>query len=227
MRTACLPCVPRAMRTVLALLAVSTLGAPAGASSTLWNWSYSAAGISAGGTFTAADTADASGGFLITAITGLRNGIAITGLQPAGTAIPGNEPFAVDDLVFLRPGSQLTVDGFGYSTADGNFANAFFADFLPSPGYLEFFSAPPFTDGGQGPGDSELPIQFAATPVPEPVPSVLVMGAIALAVGWRRLRKTANERVNIRSLANSRVSRLPLSPRNQFQLRIFLCNARA
>ena len=123
--------------------------------------------------FTATDTPDANGGFLITAITGLRNGITITGLQPTGTAIPGNEPYAVDNLISLGPGPQLTKSGFGFSTADGNFSNPFFADFLPSPEYLEFFSTPPFTDDGQGPGDSELPVQFNATPVPEPAPFVL------------------------------------------------------
>ena len=61
------------------------------------------------------------GGFLITSITGTRNGTLITGLQPAGTAIPGNEPFAVDNLVFNSPDPKLTVDGFGFATADGNF----------------------------------------------------------------------------------------------------------
>ena len=131
MPTTCLPCLARAS---LALLLASAFSATAAAGSTLWNWSYSGTGITAGGTFTTEDTPDANGAFLITAITGIRNGSLITGLEPPNTAIPGNEPYAVDDLVFSGPGQQLTVDGFGFATADGNFANPFFADFLPSPG---------------------------------------------------------------------------------------------
>src|SRR5438309_1619096 len=105
--------------TVLALLAANALGGSAVAASTLWKWNYSGAGITAAGTFTATDTPDTNDGFLITAITGTRNGITVTGLQPTGTAIPGNEPFAVDNLIFLGPGPQLTKNGFGFSTADG------------------------------------------------------------------------------------------------------------
>src|SRR5689334_17584401 len=70
---------------------------------TLWNWNYTGPDINARGTFTTTDTPDANGAFLIQSISGERNGIAITGLQPPGTAIPGNEPFAVDDLLLPGP----------------------------------------------------------------------------------------------------------------------------
>lgn len=151
---------------------------PAQASPLKWNWSYSATGIAASGTFTTVDTPDASGFYLITAISGTRNGEAITGLQTTGTAIPGNEPFAVDNLVRLF-GPQLTHNGFGFATSGGNFANPFFADFLSPPRYLEFFSAPPFT-GGTGPGDSELAIGFTASVVPEPETWALMLAGIGL-----------------------------------------------
>ena len=133
-------------------------------------------------------TPDGAGGYLITGITGIRNGSSITGLQPTGTAIPGNEPYDVDNLVFLQGGQQLTKAGFGFATADGNFGNPFFADFLPVPSYLEFFSTPPFNDGGQGPGDSELPIEFSAAPVPEPSSSALTVCALGLGACWCRSR---------------------------------------
>jgi len=187
-------CTPSVQFTILALLATSAFNGRALAGSTLWDWSYSGAGINAGGTFTTEDAPDANGGFLITAIAGMRNGIAITGLQSTGTAIPGNEPYAVDNRVFLGPEPQLTTSGFGFSTADGDFSNPFFADFLPSPEYLEFFSTPPFTDGGQGPGDSELPIRFNATPVPEPAPSVLLLGVAAAGLFWRGFQKSVCRR---------------------------------
>ena len=72
-----------------------------------WSWDYSAAGIAASGTFTTTDTPDSAGFFTVTAITGSRNGVAITGLEPAGSAIPGNDPYAVDDLVSIAITSSL------------------------------------------------------------------------------------------------------------------------
>ena len=66
-----------------------------------WSWDYSAAGIAANGTFTTTDTPDSAGFYTVTAITGSRNGIAITGLEADGSAIPGNDPYAVDNLVSI------------------------------------------------------------------------------------------------------------------------------
>ncbi|AFZ60701.1 PEP-CTERM sorting domain-containing protein [Anabaena cylindrica FACHB-243] len=129
-----------------------------------WNWNYSGTGVAASGTFITNDTPDELGFYLIIEIIGTRNGETITGLQPAGTPTPGNEPFSVDNLISLN-NQQLTGDGFGYSTASGSYSSTFFADFLPTPGYLEFFSAPAigndFTDVGSE--NSELPMSFSAT----------------------------------------------------------------
>jgi hypothetical protein len=146
----------------LGLLIAWVLAAAAPAeASLLWTWSYSDAGISASGTLTTDDAANADGFFPITGVLGARNGVAITALQPAGTAIPGNEPFLVDNLI-RAGGPQLTGNGFGFALADGTFANAFYADFLTPPGYREFFSVPPFASGVVGPGDSERPVAFTA-----------------------------------------------------------------
>jgi hypothetical protein len=166
-----LPRILRFVSVVFALITFTTAKAPA---STLWQWEYSGPAITAAGTFTTVDSPDANGGYLITGITGTRNGITIIGLQASGTSIPGNEPYVVDNLVFLGSGPQLTSNGFGFSTADGASANPFYADFLPAPGYLEFFSTP-------GLGSSELPVQFSATlvAVPEPATWGLVLGALA------------------------------------------------
>src|SRR4051812_3887966 len=184
-----LPCPPRFG---LAALAVVTLTTATATASTLWHWGYSGSGITASGTFTTVDSPDGNGGYLIVGITGTRNGETITGLQAPGTSIPGNEPYTVDDLVFPGPGPQLTKDGFGFSTADGNYANPFYADFLATPGYLEFFSTPPFTVGSPGSEDTELPVQFSAAPVstPEPATYALVLGALALV--W--LRRVLDDR---------------------------------
>jgi hypothetical protein len=151
-----------------------TLGTAQAASALTWNWNYSGTGITALGEFITDDTPDELGFYLITGITGTRNGETITGLQPAGTPIPGNEPFLVDNLIRLGS-QQLTGDGFGYSTSSGNFSSPFFASFLTTPGYLEVFSAPPLVSGFEnfGPEDSELLISFSATPNPVPTPALL------------------------------------------------------
>ncbi|MEH2355480.1 PEP-CTERM sorting domain-containing protein [Nostoc sp.] len=153
------------------------------ASALSWNWNYSGTGIAANGTFTTNDTPNDLGFYLISGITGTRNDETITGLQPAGTPIPGNEPFNVDNLISLNT-QQLTGDGFGYSTSGGNYSSPFFASFLPTPGYLEVFSAPPIIPGFENLGleDSELPINFSATivTVPEPtsILSLLILGTL-------------------------------------------------
>jgi len=148
--------------------------------SAVWDWQYGASDITARGTFTV-ENPDASGAYLITAITGTRNGKTITGLQPTGTSIPGNEPFLVDNLVFLGSGPQLTSHGFGFSTEGGSFSNPFYADFLSTPGYLEFFSTPP--------EHSEPPIAFSAVPVSTPEPAtvalVLMSGLFFCGLRWR------------------------------------------
>ncbi|MBD2448246.1 PEP-CTERM sorting domain-containing protein [Nostoc sp. FACHB-152] len=155
------------------------------ASALNWNWNYSGTGITASGTFITNNTPNDSGFYLITGITGIRNGETILGLQPPGTPIPGNEPFAVDNLISLNT-QQLTGDGFGYFTSGGNYSSPFFASFLPIPGYLEVFSAPPFIAGFENLGteDSELPISFSATiiSVPEPtsIVSLLAIGTLGV-----------------------------------------------
>jgi hypothetical protein len=169
-------------------LILSTMQA---ASALTWNWNYSGTGLNASGTLITDNTPDSLGFYLITGITGTRNGETITGLQPTGTPIPGNEPFLVDNLINLNL-PQLTGDGFGYSTSGGNFVSPFFANFLPTPSYLEVFSAPPFIPGFEnlGPEDSELPISFSAMliGVPEPTHtlSFLVLG---VAFTLKRQRK--------------------------------------
>lgn len=192
----------------LALLSVTAIAATSGlvfgtmksASALNWNWNYSGTGIAANGTFTTNDTPNDLGFYQILGITGTRNGETITGLQPTGTPIPGNEPFNVDNLISLNT-QQLTNDGFGYSTSGGNYSSPFFASFLPTPGYLEVFSAPPIIPGFENFGleDSELPIRFSATiiTVPEPtsIPSLLVLGIGALsALKLNKLSKLTDKK---------------------------------
>ena len=122
-----------------------------------WSWQYSGAGISAAGTFTTEDVPDANGFYRITGIAGSRNEIAITGLQPTGTAVPGNEPYSVHNLVGTAA-PQLSEHGVGFSLANGYFANPFHSG---SSSY-EYLSVPPYTKGA-GP---ETQISFTANIVP-------------------------------------------------------------
>ena len=143
----------------------------------LWTWSYSGDGVSASGEFTTTDTIY-GGDYMITGITGERNGVAITGLQPSGTAIPGNEPYAVDNLVSLSS-PQLTINGFGFSLADGTYSNPYY-----DGGYFDFHSVP------VDPSSSTEPsIVFSATPAPTPQAgqgftgfALLTLGVLALSL---------------------------------------------
>ncbi|WP_392532154.1 PEP-CTERM sorting domain-containing protein [Nostoc sp. C117] len=187
----------------LALLSVTAIAATSGlffgtmqaASALNWNWNYSGTGITAGGTFTTNNTPDNLGFYQILGITGTRNGETITGLQPTGTPVPGNEPFNVDNLISLNT-QQLTGDGFGYSTSGGNYSSPFFAGFLDTPGYLEVFSAPPFISGAENLGseDSELPVNFFASivTVPEPnsIVSLLAFGTLGVASAVKRKKSS-------------------------------------
>ncbi len=131
-----------------------------------WNWSYSGTGLSASGTFTTNDATDEAGFYQIVEITGADNGVTITGLQPTGSAIPGNEPYAVDNLVSTAE-PRLTEHGFGFSLANGNYANPFYN----GSNYYEFLSVPPHLKGA-GP---ETPVSFSAATVPEPSAASLML----------------------------------------------------
>lgn len=162
-----------------------------------WDWSLTGTGIDAAGTFTTSDTADSSGFYAITGITGSRNGVAITGLEPANTAIPGDEPYIVDDLLSAS-GPQLTLNGFGFSMADGSYSNPYYDTYGTPSAYYEVYSTPADSSGDYN--IVEPPVTFAAaqaapgtisvvTSVPEPGTPGLVLAGIAglLAAGtWRR-----------------------------------------
>ena len=143
-----------------------------------WNWSYSGAGVSASGTFTTNDAPDAAGFYQIVVITGTDNGAAITGLQPTGTPIPGNEPYAVDNLVSaIEP--RLTAHGFGFSLANGDYANPFYN----GSNYYEYLSVPPYQHGA-GP---ERPVSFSAAIVPEPSAASLMLAGLVGLIGFSRI----------------------------------------
>ena len=123
----------------------------------VWDWQYSATGVAAAGTLTTDDRPDDAGFYHITRIEGQRNGVAIIRMQPAGTPIPGNEPYDVDNLIRAAP-PHLTKHGIGFALGDGSHANPFFADFAAPPVYREFHAPPP--GGGAA---TEPAVRFTAT----------------------------------------------------------------
>jgi hypothetical protein len=143
------------MRLIVLIMAAILLAQvrPADAALT-WKWLYSGAGIFAAGTFTTSDNPNSEGFYQILGITGTDNGATITGLQPTGTAIPGNEPYAVDNLVRIAS-PQLTIHGFGFSLANGDYANPFHN----GSDYYEYLSSSPYTTGA----GVETPILFSAS----------------------------------------------------------------
>jgi hypothetical protein len=128
------------VKSALSLLIGAALIAPS-AEALEWRWSYQGEGVAASGSFTTEDTPNADGFYAITGITGAANGVVITGLQPAGTSIPGNDGYPVDGLVRTE-GPQLTLHGFAYALADGTYANPFYGAHFAKPDYYAFFSDP-------------------------------------------------------------------------------------
>lgn len=122
-------------------LSVFRMGLGDAEASMQWRWTCEGDEFSAKGMFTTADEPNADGYYPITAVSGEANGAAITGLQPARTAIPGNEGWPVDNLVRERE-PQLSPGGFGFSLADGSYANPFFGARFEPPGFLVVISAP-------------------------------------------------------------------------------------
>ena len=141
---------------LIAAWAVLLLGGTKSVCASQWNWSFTGAGVTASGAFTTEATPDARGFYRITGITGTANGSTITGLQPAGTAVPGNTGYPVDNLVSSN-GPQLTAHGFGFAVSNGEYHNPFYHE-----GYLDYVSRPPYADGaGAEPG-----VDFRADRVP-------------------------------------------------------------
>jgi hypothetical protein len=123
-----------------------------------WRWSYQGEGVAASGGFTTKDTPNADGFYEITVITGQANGVAISGLQTAGTSVPGNDGYPVDNLVRAET-PRLTEKGFGYALANGTYANPFYGAHFAKPDYYAFFSNPANRE------TSEPSVAFVATVV--------------------------------------------------------------
>jgi hypothetical protein len=165
-------------RAAVAILAASLLaGASAPACADTFNFSYTVVGgVTATGTLTA--TLQSGNTYLITGITGTRNGSPILGLLAPQTGAWGND----NQLYFPSGGNNpdgngyVDASGFLYSTAEGRFA-PWFSD----PSYGEEFGAPT----GYSTITSFSVTQQSSSPGPIPGAGGLSYLILLAGGGWR------------------------------------------
>lgn len=161
-----------------ALLAIS-----ASANASIWGFDYgNGTSVDVDGTLTTSDVLT-GGGYLVTSITGFRNGTdAIVGLA----APPTFGTYGFDNLLLPGPGSLLDVGGILFTTASGGAFNicgsspAFPGFVCGTSGYTEFN-----VNTGAATG-----VTFTVRKLPEPTTYVLMLaalGVMGLAVRRRKV----------------------------------------
>jgi hypothetical protein len=141
------------------------------ANSATFDFSFSGTGITASGMFTA--TLVSGNEFVVTSISGMQNGFAMTLLSPGAYAGNSNDIFSTSPF--------LNFGGLGFVLSNGSTAyNVYYNPDTAS--YFECKSTSPCTVGGQG-----TPVTFSLTEVPEPGTLMLLgSGLIGLAGVARR-----------------------------------------
>jgi hypothetical protein len=135
-----------------------------------WLFSYTAPGITASGSFVTAGAALVPEDIL--SITGLRNGVAITGLVPVGS-----DPNFSYDNQFTIGSPNFTDGGMLFGLAGGGFnTNVYFFQGT----YSEVFVA--------GLNAVETPISWSVTAVPEPATVLTMLAGLGLMGVYMRKR---------------------------------------
>lgn len=167
------------------VLAASVAGACGSAGADVFDFSYTVggSGFVASGTVTA--TPQGGNQYLITGISGARNGSNITGLIAVGgfTGTYGTN----DNLLFYPPGGlYLDTKGFAYTTADGGAWNPYDEPGFSSPPYGEAYNVSGgFTEQG---AQHIVSMTFDAAPAPIPGAGALSYLIVLLGglVRWRK-----------------------------------------
>jgi hypothetical protein len=157
------------MRISLLLAACVVALAPSAAASTLFNLSYTAEGVSALLNLTTTNNGD--GSYLVTGVTGTRNGVSVDGVVG-----PGASGFIYDNLLFPAATPIVNYYGILYSAGGVNY------NLYSSNGYLEDHYSP----GGSLVTAHNLAVSLSQTP--EPAGFVLIATGL-LGVGCLRRRR--------------------------------------
>lgn len=165
------------------------------ASATTFNWTYTVSEF--GGDVVASGTLEATlsvgDEYVVTAISGMRDGVPITGLGNYANSdnlvfFGGSGPYVDDQgLAFLTNASPLNAFNVSFRAAsDTDRLACRFAP--PADGYCEVGPGPNNTDRLDGPDPVDKVVSFtlttASTPIPEPSTWALMLLGFA-GLGWR------------------------------------------
>ncbi len=153
---------------VASALGLSSLGMTTAALAEEWAFTYSGDGVSASGTFTTAGAALTAEDIL--GISGLRNGLAITGLVPVGedANFLYDNQFTIGEPNFTDGGMLFSVGGGQPNTNVYFFEGAYFEV------YVDGLSA------------IETPISWSVTAVPEPATVLSMLAGLGLMGAYMR-----------------------------------------
>jgi PEP-CTERM motif len=111
------------VKMIAAAAALMTLAGPASAAVFDWSYTSDAGAVTSSGTFTAGENTTNIYGrdaWVVTAITGSRNGVAITGLARVFPVAYGG----ADNYLYVS-GQPFTYSGLSFGLADGTYVNLF------------------------------------------------------------------------------------------------------
>jgi len=160
----------RRLATTAAFVATGLMSATTASAVTTWNFNYSAPGLTAAGSFTTAGNALVPEDIL--SISGVRNGIAITGLVPLGT-----DPDFSYDNQFTATAPNFTSDGMVYGLSNGQHINVYF---------FEGAYADLYVLGGATPVETPINWSVVRAPVPEPATVLSMLAGLGLLGAFMR-----------------------------------------